>query len=48
MLDHATGYFMAFGAMMAKARQSARAAVVLGIAGADRALAMGSVVAPAG
>ena len=44
MLDHATGYFMAFGAMMAKARQSRdmRQLACPGVAGADRALAVES------
>jgi len=38
MLDHATGYFMAFGAMMAKARKLACS----GVAGADGPMAMES------
>jgi len=44
MLDHATGYMMAFGAMMAKARQSREGGSWQrpGIAGADRALAVQS------
>ncbi len=44
MLDHATGYFMAFGAMMAKARQAQRRRQLAcpGLAGADRALAVES------
>ena len=44
MLDHATGYLMAFGAMMAKARQRARGRKLARprLAGADRALAVES------
>ena len=44
MLDHATGYFMAFGAMMAKARQAREGGSwhVRGFAGADRTVAVGS------
>jgi crotonobetainyl-CoA:carnitine CoA-transferase CaiB-like acyl-CoA transferase len=41
MLDHATGYFMAFGAMMAKARQ-AREGGSWHVAGADRTVAVES------
>ena len=44
MLDHATGYFMAFGAMMAKARQAREGGSwhVQRLAGADRTLAVES------
>ena len=44
MLDHATGYFMAFGAMMAQGAPGARRRQLAcpGVAGADRTLAVES------